>query len=178
MMKTEAFVPISDRYLMLATILSAKRFARERRQSIDWCANNRSKLNAKDLVALDLLQDFELELHPNSRAFIIYCCYADIPAGRTYSAIFDRTNVEIGTETIAKLRFGIFWQRLPTQSLEDGHHQLAVFDFPQGIPAIVETLPIDLNDGGMSPARLGMCDVKVWDSICKQSNTKTPNLAN
>lgn len=48
------------------------------------------------------------------------------------------------------------------QGLEHGHHHLVVFDFPDGLPTVLDSLPVDLFDGGVSRCRAALADVDTW----------------
>ena len=163
-MLAEDQVPISSRYLSIAARLSNERFSEEKRIALDWCSQNFERLDKSHQFALEDLRTFDL--HSNACALILYSCYADIPPGRTYDVVFDLKNIRPAAHATAKLRFSIFFRRLPMLTLEHGHHHLAVFDFPSGPPKIIGTLPTDLFDGGTGH-RLGMCDVPTWREICE-----------
>lgn len=173
-MRTENQVAVGSRYLMLATRMSPQRFEIEKSAALDWCSAHSDRLGASNEAALADLRTFELG--ENSCAFILHSCYADIPAGRSYNAVFKLADAKIGGHTLARLRFAIFRRCLPMQSLEDGHHHLAVFDFPEGIPQLVLSLPVDLFDGGISHPTLGLCDAPTWEENGMRGRDANPSI--
>lgn len=165
-MQLEDAVPIGSKYLSVGARLSPERFLSEKNAVIEWCRSNRERLDSSHETALADLTHFDL--NSNSCAFIVIACYADIPAGRTYDAVFRFDDISVGSTTIAKLRFGLFWRRLPIHALEHGHHQVAVFDFPEGVPAIVtDVLPVDMVESPIGHTTLCLCDSTTWDYVRK-----------
>jgi hypothetical protein len=92
--------------------------------------------------------------------------------------VFDLANPTNGSITSAKLRFSILKRSLPMQGLEHGHHHLVVFEFPEGVPELLSSLPLDLFDGGLSRSKIGMCDASTWKTICehgRDASQETPS---
>ena len=155
-MRTETSVDPVDRYLSLAARLTERRFLEIKTSAIAWCSENMSRLNPSNAAALDVLRT--ISLNQNLIALVIAHCYADIPKGRIYSAIFDRSSMEI-EETYSELILGIFWQRLPTEGLEHGHHQVVLFEFPKGVPSLLQRLPLCDGTQVSTVPNIGMCDI-------------------
>ena len=154
-MRSENDTPIDQRYLTIAGTLSKERFNREKQSAIKFCTEFPDRLSESNKEALEMLATFSLS--ENYRAFIIMSCYADIPPFRSYGKIFKITDHSIHISTTAILQFGIFWHKLPILSLEHGHHQVAIFNFPDDVPPIIETLPINNVEGSITSC-LGLKD--------------------
>lgn len=158
-MRAEVDVPVEQRYLQLYTRVSPCRFERERDVAVDWCSEHQARLSDADKQALKDLGTLDLSSsHGRYQAFIQVHCYADIPPGRIYDTVFELTNPDSCCSTIARLHTAIFWRRLPVNRLEHAHHHLVVFEFPNGVPYLMECLPVDLFDGGATSTKLGLCD--------------------
>lgn len=165
-MRQEVDTRVTERYLMLYSRVSAKRFEREKAASLYWCSRNAERLTEADADAISELRGFELQ--GNFCAFIQIGCYADIPPNRRYSAVFELANPKNGCIAPARLHLSIFKRALPLFGLEHGHHHVVVFEFREGVPELLNSLPLDLFDGGMSSATFGMCDALVWRAICER----------
>jgi len=172
-MLTEESCPSEQRYLMLAARLNSRSFDEARASAIEWCTKHPDRVSEPNVAALEALR--KTELSNQVAAFVTFSCYADIPSGRVYSAVFDCSLPQEMNSTSAELLFGIFWHRLPTNGLEHGHHQLAVFSFPAGFPPLLQRLP--LCDGAMvdTGQRLGLCDAENWGAI--SASRAEPNYA-
>lgn len=97
------------------------------------------QLGAERLAFID--QALPVTSHP----FVILFCYADIPAGTSWGLAFDPKTPLPPEETHAVFQFGLFGRTLAVSNLEHGHHQLAVIDFPHGLPPLLQSLPVDAN---------------------------------
>ena len=162
-MLSEDSVPPKDRVLTLAARLTERRFSQERLGAIAWCEENQGRLSESNLAALERLR--KVELRENVVAFVVYRCYADIPKNRSYTTLFDCSHPSQGQATIAQLQVGIFMRQVPIESLEHGHHQVAVFEFPNGVPPLLEELPLCDEPQVNTRVRFGMCDAENWKEI-------------
>jgi hypothetical protein len=162
-MRTEASVPPADRYLSLAEKLTERRFIQEKEAVIAWCSDNAARLDTSNVAALELLRT--LELTSNLIAVVVVGCYADIPQVRIYTAAFHRQDGLEVQETLAELRLGIFWSRIATEGLEHGHHQVAVLEFPKGVPPLLQRLPLCTGTQLQSVPDFGLCDIENWETI-------------
>lgn len=106
----------------------------------------------------DALTLIDSNLPPTSFPFIVLFSYADIPADTKWNIAFDPTKPSAIEATTAVFQFGVFWQRIAQPSLEHGHHQIAVIDFPYGVPTLLQSLPIDANR--QTYDYIGLCDAK------------------
>lgn len=143
--------------------MSANRFEREKDAAVTWCRDNPGRLNANDILALQVLG--ATTLSDSTLAFIQHASYAEIAPGRVYDAVYSLAEPLLGSTTQAALRVAIFFRRLPTLSLAAGHHHLVVFDFEAGVPDIVANMRVDVFDGGVSASPVGLCDLATWDAI-------------
>lgn len=159
-MREENQVAIEHRFLAVVTRFSSQRFELERVAALEWCAAHDDRLTSPNRIALEALRDCSLS--KRTLALLLYGCYADIPANRQFGAVFDLASPHIGARTNARLRFAVFNRRLPVLSLDHGHHFLAIFDFSDGAPDLVDALPVDSLDGGVTKPSIGMCDEDVW----------------
>lgn len=114
-----------------------------------------AKTSGRDAFT-DPLQLIEPNLPPTSFAFVVLSSYADIPADTKWNIAFDPTKPSSIEPTTAVLQFGVLWQRMALPSLEHGHHQVAVIDFPDGVPTLLQSLPIDANR--QTYDYIGLCD--------------------
>jgi hypothetical protein len=162
-MLTEDSVPPKDRVLTLAARLTEHRFSQERFGATAWCEENQGRLSESNLAALERLR--KVELSENVVAFVVYRCYADIPKDRSYTALFDCSHSSQRQATVALLRVGIFMRQVPIEGLEHGHHQVAVFEFPNGTPPLLKELPLCDEPQVTTKVRLGLCDIDNWEEV-------------
>ncbi|MEO0531974.1 MAG: hypothetical protein AAF266_15585 [Planctomycetota bacterium] len=144
MTRTIADTEQRDRYLMVAERLSIGRWA----TSCDRVRSHTASLPASKRCSRFFVNSLRLideELPPTCIPFVVLFAYADIPAGTEWDAVFDPLNAEADESTRATLKFGIFWERAATTDLAHGHHQIAVIDFPNGVPSLLDSLPVDAD---------------------------------
>ena len=153
---------------MIHCRLSRNFFNGIRENAISWSSNNASKLNASNIEATNELNDF---CHaPNEIALHVGYCYADVHSGQTYNTAFTVSSEAAQAQTVAIFRFVIFVGRLPVQTLEHGHRNIAVFNFPSGAPAMIEALPIYKSHVVLPTA--GLCDSRDWHSIAAANTAR------
>lgn len=175
-MRLEKDVPIEARYLRLYTRVSNRRFGIERANALRWCSEHPERLKQTDSAALEELSALD-SLPSSSAAFIQHSAYADIAPNRIYSAAFDLATPNIGSACTARLRLAIFWRKFPLQGLGDGHHHLVVFDFPEGLPAVLDSLRVDVFDGGVSRCRAALADIETWMAYRAAFATPQPDAS-
>ncbi|WP_386071298.1 hypothetical protein ACFJIW_11875 [Tahibacter sp. UC22_41] len=158
MAREETNTAASERYLSLGCKLSQAAFENQRALALEWCTSNANSLNESGKEACRRLEAFSL--NENTRALVVIHAYADIPAGRVYDLAFDLAEQK-RVATRAELLFGIFWRRLPVLSLAHGHHQLAVFCFAHGVPALIDDLPFDKPERAVA----ALCGSSDWAAI-------------
>ncbi len=162
-MRTIAETPQHERYLMVAERVSSDAW-RSVCESVRDHVVKASSTNT-DAVA-DAMRIIDSKLSPTSHPFLVLLSYADIPADTAWNVAFDPTNRSSVEPTTAVLQFGVFWQRIAQTALEHGHHQIAVIDFPTGVPPLLASLPIDANR--QSYDYIGLCDSKDLRAIQSQ----------
>jgi hypothetical protein len=91
--------------------------------------------------------------------------YADIPLGKAFGAVFNKLNPVDGANTQCVLRAVINeWMPIAMDGVPRGHRSICVFEFPQGVPALVKHLP---RVGYPTPAnvedRVYLCSVDTWE---------------
>jgi len=68
--------------------------------------------------------------------------YADIPLGKTFGVAFSKSNPTEGTATQCVLRAVINeWMPIAMDGIPKAHRSICLFEFPQGIPALIKRLP-------------------------------------
>ena len=69
--------------------------------------------------------------------------YADIPIGKAFGAVFKTSNPAEGAITQCVLRAVINeWMPIAMDGIPRGHRSICLFEFPQGIPALIKRLPV------------------------------------
>ncbi len=152
-MRTIAETPQHERYLMVAERISPNAWRSVCESVRDYVAKT-SGSNTDS--ALDAMRLIDSKLPPTTHPFAVLFSYADIPADTIWNLAFDPTNQSSIQSTTAVLQFGVFWQRIAQPALEHGHHQIALIDFPNGVPSLLDSLPIDANR--QSYDYVGLCD--------------------
>ena len=161
-MRTIAETPQYERYLMVA-----ERVSRNSWQSV--CESVRQHVahaSTKCGSVADAMRLIDSKLPPTSHPFVVLFAYAHIPAETAWNVVFDPTNWSSAEPTTAVLKFGVFGQRIVQTALEHGHHQIAVIDFPNGVPAFLDSLPIDAHR--QSYDYIGLCHSKDLRAIHDQ----------
>jgi hypothetical protein len=91
--------------------------------------------------------------------------YADIPLGKAFSAIFDKSNVSAGANTQCVLRAVINeWLPLAMDGIPHEHRSVCLFDFPQGMPDLITQLPhVNFPVPAEAEERLYLCAQQTWE---------------
>lgn len=126
-----------------------------------------TEVDDKSLVA-ETLRLLNEPLPPTSFPFVILFSYADIPAGTTWDTAFDPLNASCFEPTQAVFRFGVFWQRIAQPKLEHGHHQVAVIEFPNGLPPLLDAIPVDASPHTYD--YIGLCNFNDLPSVRRCSS--------
>jgi hypothetical protein len=161
-MRTIADTPPNERYLMVAERVSREAWAGICQNVRDYVTSNLDgdHSNYSDAYILRLI---DAPIPQSSYPFVVLFAYADIPADTKWNVAFDPANDLAIESTNAVLQFGVFWGRIATSALEHGHHQIAVIDFPNGLPSVIASLPIDANS--QSYDHVVLCDAQDVDAI-------------
>jgi hypothetical protein len=91
--------------------------------------------------------------------------YADIPLGKSFSAVFRKSNPAEGALSQCVLRAVINeWMPIAMDGIPKAHRSVCVFEFPQGVPALIKRLP---NVGYPTPPnveeRVCVCSAETWE---------------
>lgn len=132
--------PVTSRFLLLAHRLSPIACRNECNSVTEWLAIAPDTITEREREMLTIIQQ---PLQPTEHPLVAVYCYAHIPEGTKWDIAFNSKDTTAYEYTAAFLRFGIIWQRIVSRSLSDGWHQVAVIDFPNGIPHLIEALPVD-----------------------------------
>ena len=159
-MRSITDTPPHTRYLMMAERISLPAWTTLCQKVRDYVEANPNQGIYSDAEMLRLINT---PLPQTTFPFVVLFAYADIPAGTQWNAAYDPSNDSQIESTNAILRFGVFWSRVAIPELSHGHHQVAVIDFPDGIPSVLETLPVDPNRENCDPVRL--CNTEDIEAI-------------
>lgn len=140
-MRTIDDAPRDQRFLMLTSRLSRTAWEEECRVVRKWLADPPDTISEAE--SAEMLAKIDGPLPASSHPFAVIHCYADLPAGTRWNTAFDPSIGGQHETTDVVLQFGIFWRRLVLPSLEDGHHQIAVIEFSDGLPQLLASLPVD-----------------------------------
>jgi hypothetical protein len=93
--------------------------------------------------------------------------YADIPLGKAFSAVCDKSDVTLGAATQCILRAVINeWMPIAMDGVPHGHRSVCLFDFPQGVPELITRLPeVNFPVPPALEERLYLCSQQTWDLL-------------
>jgi hypothetical protein len=155
--------PSQDRYLTVLWQLSEDGWQDECRQVCKWLNSWNVWWTAPKAARRDMLELICRPLTATELPLVIHRCYADIPEGITWDLAFDLNDVARLNDTRALLRFGVIFHRTVNRSLAHGWHQLAVIDFPDGIPDLISELPVDADEH--TCGCVGLCNVIDFEAV-------------
>ncbi len=138
---------------MVAWRLSRAAWERECESVREWLASSPAKISKAE--SDEMLSKIAEPLKPTDYPFVIIHCYADIPAKTRWDTVFSPNDINRIETTNATFQFGIFLSRYVVKSLDHGHHQIALLAFPDRLPALLETLPVD--QAGEFTGYVGLC---------------------
>ena len=95
-------------------------------------------------------------LLPTSVPVLVVGNYADIPAGHVWDTVFRRNDISRCEPTKCVLKFGTIYDRAVNESLDHGWSQVAVLDFPEGLPELWSELPV-CDKGHNETWNIGLC---------------------
>ncbi|WP_372725642.1 hypothetical protein [Novipirellula sp.] len=107
-------------------------------------------------------------LRPTMLPLVVLHAYADVESGTHWNCVFDPRHPASHEPTNAILAYCVIWHRIVAQSLSDGHHQIAVVDFPDGTPEMIAGLDEDAQREDVG--YIGLCDHTSIDSITTHLN--------
>ncbi|HEX8250985.1 MAG TPA: hypothetical protein VF599_22615 [Pyrinomonadaceae bacterium] len=102
----------------------------------------------------------------NAEVLFIGYAFADVPAGKSFSVIFPKTNPGGGIYHESKIvavtqQFG-----KPTEVIPRGWKTICLVEFPQGIPEIIKNLPV-VDTWFENSDYVCICDEEAWEAIRK-----------
>ena len=133
--------PAASRFLMVSHRLSVQAWRSECDAVTKWLAGMPETVTEAERD--QMLTTIQQPLCETEHPFVIVFCYADIPKNTTWDVAFDRKTPDRHEFTTATLQFGVICHRVVSPSLTHGWHQVAVIDFPKGMPRLIESLPVD-----------------------------------
>lgn len=152
--------PAEQRYLMVIGRYSPAASASALSAVRDYYSRESSRF---DEAAAGVTEEFLAYASQFGGTVLQTCfCYADIASGRSYDLVFDMESPESFELTRAVARYNVIWGTVASRGLVDGWHQAAYFEFPGGLPKLVQGLPLD--DLGAKPL-IGVCDSENWAAI-------------
>jgi hypothetical protein len=159
---TEDRVPPVDRVLTLRGVLGEGLIKQIRQKMRATLRSTEPKLPENERKILRSTVDDFLAL--DQLKFPIYAAvsfgYADIPLGKRFGAVFKRSKPAEGALTQCVLQ-GVVneWIPIAMDGIPHGHRSICLFDFMQGVPALIKRLPT------VSPQTV----VKPEDEVCLSS---------
>jgi hypothetical protein len=161
-MRQEAFVPLADRYLMVASRLSPQSVERLDLVTVPE-AVRRCGERLGEKAAGTVWRYLQRPRHPEAIHLVVIAAYADLPLGKEYDILFRLRPPHDPEPTRAVLCHVVNWG-LPWHEVSHGHHQICVFEFPEGVPSLIQDLHVETDDGRSVP-RLGLCSRASWEYI-------------
>ncbi len=164
-MRSEEAVPLYHRYLSVEGHLSSK---------------------TRRLIRAGLPED----LPQNSRVCFLAYSYADLPLPKEFDCVFhyhrDETKVRHADEleilfrpkhlaTVASARVRILAVTQQSgeelEDIPDGEKTIAVLEFPDGVPSIIDELPT-VNEWGESSEAVALCSQETLQAILQRRGAK------
>ena len=116
-MLAEEAVPLNERFLFTTGIVSAKTLA---------------------IVG----DGFSIAPSPNGRILFFSFAYADLALGNAFSFVFPRKRPQDAVETEAVITAVTQQWGKPFDDLPHGWKTISLVEFPRGVPALIDALPI------------------------------------
>jgi hypothetical protein len=136
----ETAVPIAQRFLMLEGTFDASWIKERIHQRMPAAiAQYHARLTADWHEAITAYQ------HTSVRDTSVYCAvafaYAQLPVGKTFEVLFPAYQPAAAVQSPAVLVAVINeWIPLPMPYIEAGHRSICLFDFPAGVPGLIQSL--------------------------------------
>jgi hypothetical protein len=137
----ESSVPLAERFLMLEGQFARSYIDKQIHQRMSAArAEYFERLPPDWHEAMAAYQS--LQLPRTSRYVAVSFAYAQLPVGKTFDMLFPARRPEEAIRSQIVLTAVINqYVPLPMPFLEAGHRSICLFDFPAGVPAIIQTLP-------------------------------------
>jgi len=137
--KPESSTPIAQRRLVLEGKIRKSKITLLHQRMPDWLAQNNARLDTDFHQAVTAYQ--QLQLCETMVYFAVSYAYADIPVGKTYDVIFPFNQPESAVRTPSVLVAVIHESApLPMPIIYSGGRSICLFDFPSGIPLLIQKL--------------------------------------
>lgn len=143
-MRSIADTPAHERYLMVAERISPGAWEEVCQQVRNYLASAtvREKKKISGAEIAEMFRLIDTPLPPTSHPFVVLFAYADIPKGTEWNVVFDPLNPSQAEATNAVFHFSVILQRIACPAMDHNFHQLAVIDFPNGVPDLLASLPL------------------------------------
>ncbi len=137
----ESSVPIAQRFLMLEGKLASSLIeARIHQRMPAAFAEYHDRLTPEWQHAIAAYPS--LPLPETCIYFAVSFAYAQLPIGKTFQVLFPARRPEGAVQAPAVLMAIIGeWIPLPMPFVEAGHRSICLFDFPAGVPRMIQQLP-------------------------------------
>ena len=150
-------IPRSQRFLMVAWRLSDAAWKGQCDLVVAWLESCPKELT--DAQRDQMRRTIEKPLSDTEHPIVVIHCYADVPTGTQWDTVFDPADPNSHSRTTAISRFGVVCDRAVELTLPHGCHQTVIIDFPDGLPELIQSVPIDVQD----PNRSYVC-------VCKRED--------
>jgi hypothetical protein len=123
-----------------------------------------------DDAAASVTEDF-LAFAESFRGVVLQTCYchADVVRGRIYDLVLDLRQPDCSEITRAVAQYNVIWGQVASAGLLHGWHQAAYFEFPDGVPKLVASLPVD---DFLAEPLVGFCDSTNRDAITQELDAR------
>jgi hypothetical protein len=163
---TEDRVPPMERVLVLRGVLGEELIKQIRRNMRATLRQTEPKLpeNERQIVRSTVEEFLALD----QLRFPIYAAasfgYADIPLGKTFGAVFRKSQPAEGALTQCVLRAVINeWIPIAMDGIPSGHRSVCLFEFPQGVPAVIKRLPDVASVTAANVGDVFLSSVETWE---------------
>ncbi len=129
---------------MVAWRLSNTGWNRQRDSVLKWLATDPDSVNAEQQQQMREL--IEKPIGESACPLVVIHCYADVPPDTRWDTAFDPSDLSRVESTTAISRFGVVLDKMVESTLTQGWHQTVIIDFPNGCPALIQSLPVDVQD--------------------------------
>jgi hypothetical protein len=118
-----------------------------------------------DDKATSVTEDF-LSFMASFRGVVLQTCYchADVERGQSYDMVFAMQQPDRFENTRAVAHYNVIWGKAASAGLAHGWHQAAFFEFPEGVPELIASLPED--NFGAKPL-VAICDSANQEAITR-----------
>lgn len=162
----EAYVPIAERFLMLAGKLNPRfvetRIKRRMPAAIAQHADQLTPDWHQAIAAYQQLRETETSIY-----FAVSFAYAQLPVGKTFDVLFPAHRPDLAVQAPATLVAVISeWLPLPMPFIEAGHRSICMLDFPTGVPDLIQNFR-EVEDFRQYPAEtyIWLSSTETWQHL-------------